>query len=170
MKRPIWKLPEEQKRDVESVEDEWREYVFSAKGQIEEMCQVSPVCSSFDSASSSCLWESYLLSSHLPQALHAWNSLRQTRMAGVRRYASGNANMLVMKDGPEQQQRDAAWGAMTRAWKNELEELGEEGVKRKEKPKAKPDGDGMRSPGMRMYVFGYDAAGEAERCMEGVFA
>lgn len=91
-------------------------------------------------------------------------------MKGVRRYASGNQQFLTMPDGPGQEKRDELWAAMTRAWKKELEELGPEGVKNKPKPKADPESDDMRSPGTRMYIFGYDAIEEARRSVEGVVA
>lgn len=91
-------------------------------------------------------------------------------MRFVRRFASGNQQFLTMLDGPQQEKRDELWGAMTRAWKKELEELGEEGVKNKPKPKADPESEDMRSPGTRMYIFGYDAIGEARRAVEGAGA
>lgn len=73
-----------------------------------------------------------------------------------------------MPDGPEQEKRDELWGKMTAAWKKELEELGDKEVKNKPRPKPDPESEDMRSPGTRMWVYGYDAAGEARRAMEGV--
>ncbi|KAK4495324.1 hypothetical protein PRZ48_013655 [Zasmidium cellare] len=118
-----------------------------------------------DSASLATLLSTLPSPTHLPQTLSTWNTLRQTRLKGIRRYASGNQQFLTMPDGPEQVKRDELWGAMTRAWKKELEELGEEGVKAKEKPRAEAESEDMRGPGTRMWVFGYDAFGEAERAV-----
>lgn len=107
---------------------------------------------------------------HLPETLSRWNDVRQLRMLHIRKYANSNQQFLSAPDGPAQERRDAGLAAMTNAWKQELAELGPEGMKNKPKPKADPEKDEMRyqSPETRMYIFGYDAIHEARKAVEGI--
>ncbi|KAI1325210.1 hypothetical protein F5Y16DRAFT_423286 [Xylariaceae sp. FL0255] len=97
----------------------------------------------------------------LPRAMRAWNDLRQRRLVNIRRMAQGNADFLTLPDGPGQEKRDQLWGAMTAGWKKELADMGEEGY-RQRKVTPDPDAQDVRTPAARMYLYGYDATGEAK--------
>lgn len=101
----------------------------------------------------------------LPQAISAWNTLRLTRLSGVRNWTMGNQGFLTLPDGPLQEKRDEELAKMTAGWKQQLEELGgEEGWKKRVKPKAELKGEGdIRSPEMRMWLYGYDVIADARR-------
>ena len=105
-------------------------------------------------------------SEELPKLMALWSELRQERLANTRRMARGNADFYSLPDGPEQKNRDQVFAASTKAWKDELERLGEEGLKSKSKPKANPTGQAMSDPEARMYVYGYDTVAEARRVLE----
>lgn len=101
----------------------------------------------------------------LPQAISAWNTLRLTRLSGVRNWTMGNQGFLTLPDGPLQERRDEELAKMTAGWKQQLEELGgEEGWRKRVKPKAELKGEGdIRSPEMRMWLYGYDVIADARR-------
>ena len=102
--------------------------------------------------------------SDLSRSMTAFQNFRKPRVENVRTVAYGNQEFFCMEDGPKQQERDALWAAMTKAWKAEWRELGDEGYKSRPKPKAVPSQD-MRSPEGRMYVYGYDVFSEVEKAM-----
>jgi len=104
----------------------------------------------------------------LSARMQAYSDFRRPRIENIRRMASGNQKFLTMEDGPEQQQRDALWGAMTAKWKGELQTLGEEGVKAKAKPTADPNAGDIRTPEGRAYMVGYDVVAEARVAMSQV--
>ena len=75
---------------------------------------------------------------------------------------------MSLPDGPDQERRDAGLAAMTKAWKDELAELGPEGVKNKPKPPVVlPEKGGINnmSAGVQRYVSDYDAIAEARKAM-----
>lgn len=77
----------------------------------------------------------------------------------------GNQGFLTLPDGPLQEKRDEELAKMTAGWKQQLEELsGEEGWRKRVKPKAELKGEGdIRSPEMRMWLYGYDVIADARR-------
>ena len=104
-------------------------------------------------------------SGNLAQAMSAFQEFRQPRIETLRQIAYGNQAFMSLEDGPEQQERDKLWGMMTRQWKEEVRQLGEEGIKAKPRPEAIPGKD-MRSPESRQYLSGYDVFEEAVKFIE----
>lgn len=104
----------------------------------------------------------------IPAAMSTYSSLRQDRMAFIRRYAAANQQFLSIPDGPEQSKRDAMLKGMTAAWKKEFAELGEEGLRMKKQSSAVQadfQSEDLRSPGTRMAVFGYEVQEETRRAL-----
>ena len=101
----------------------------------------------------------------LARTMRSFQDFRQPRIENIRRMALGNASMVTLQDGPEQEGRDKAWAGMTAKWKQELAELGEAGFKKKPRANAEP-GENMKSPESRQYLYAYDAAYEAQKFLE----
>ncbi|KAK5114255.1 hypothetical protein LTR85_010320 [Meristemomyces frigidus] len=102
----------------------------------------------------------------LPPLMRAYHEFRQPRIESIRRMAHGNQVSYTMADGLEQQQRDHLWGAMTAMWKNELQNLGEKGMRAKPKPTPDPDAQGFRTPEGAEFLFGYDVVAEAQKALK----
>lgn len=98
----------------------------------------------------------------LPGLMHAWQDFRMSRVEHMRRVSYGNQSWMSLPDGPEQTERDDLWSSMTKRWKEELAQLGEEGFKAKQRPDAVP-GEDVRTPESRQWMCGYDIFSEAEK-------
>jgi salicylate hydroxylase len=102
----------------------------------------------------------------LPGRMQAYQAFRQMRMECIRGMASGNQRLLTMEDGPDQEKRDAGWAAVTKKWKKEFEEMGEEGIRNIKRPVPNPNAVSMMSPEGREYLYAFDVAAEARKVVE----
>lgn len=95
----------------------------------------------------------------LRKAVMAYQAIRKPRCEHVQQIAKGNADMLILPDGPEQEERD-----------RQLKETLEMSAKRRmdiengvyERPNTEPDPNAttIETPGARMWLYGYDALEE----------
>ncbi len=89
--------------------------------------------------------------SDLTRTMPAYQAFRQPRIENLRRMAKGDQAFMSLPDGPQQEQRDKMFSAMTAKWKSELAELGESGIRARPRPRAEALGN-FSSPESRECV------------------
>lgn len=98
---------------------------------------------------------------NLPKALSAYEQLRKPRAERVQNLARGNAGLMTLLDGPEQQTRDQAFKKLKEIYEKEarLTEAEKKALPPKTKPK--PDMNARwLSPENNMWLAGYDCIAE----------
>ena len=95
----------------------------------------------------------------LRKAVMAYQAIRKPRCEHVQQIAKGNADMMVLPDGPAQEERDRQLKETLEIAKKNRTDI-ENGVY--ERPNIKPDPNAMtiETPGARMWLYGYDALEE----------
>lgn len=96
----------------------------------------------------------------LSAAVAAYEAIGKPICERVQRIIKGNEDMLVLPDGPEQEDEDMVCEEMTEAYEKDLREVGREGIRTKPKPEPDVYSPKWARPGTRMWLYGYDAVEE----------
>ena len=98
--------------------------------------------------------------SDLPRVAEKFQNIRERRIQQVRGITKGNADMLVLPDGPEQQARDARFKQIMEQMEKEKGDLAQGVIKQRVRPDPDPNAHTITTPGARMWLYGADVVEE----------